>query len=374
MTFEVLIIGGGLAGLSAAIALAHQGVEVAIIEKNNYPKHKVCGEYVSNEVLPFLESIGFDPFIHGAQKIDELLISGHTGKPLSSTLKMGGFSLSRYVFDAALADIAREVGIRFIQDTVIHSTFSDNRFTLSTKTGDQYVAKVVIGAHGKRSLIDKNLDRKFIQKSAPYLAVKAHYRGEFPSNIVALHNFPGGYCGVSKIEEDRINACYITDYSSFKKYRNIENFQREVVEQNLQLKQFFSHSTPLFDQSISIGQISFLPKSLISNHILMCGDSAGMIHPLCGNGMSIAIQSAQIASHLVGKFLNGSIPLRSDLELQYHTHWNRVFKSRLQTGRFLARLFRQKSLSKYLLFAIGLSPWLLPKIIEKTHGKPLAMS
>ena len=70
---DVLIIGGGLAGLCAGIDLAQAGYEVLLFEPKAYPRHKVCGEYISNEVLPYLKSLGFDPFDHGAVAISNFL-------------------------------------------------------------------------------------------------------------------------------------------------------------------------------------------------------------------------------------------------------------------------------------------------------------
>jgi len=374
MTYEVVIIGGGLAGLSAAIDLSKKGIAVCLIEKTAYPRHKVCGEYVSNEVLAYLHTLGFDPYEFGAHKIKSLAVSNHAGQVISSPLKMGGFSLSRYRFDKALADLALKYGVHLRQDSVIDIKFLNDQFSIITKNGNHLSARLVIGAHGKRSIIDKKIERAFIQKSAPFLAVKAHYYGEFPDHVVALHNFSGGYCGLSKVENNTINACYIVDYASFKKFKNIATFQKKVMAKNPHLKHFFENSTLIFEQVMSIGQISFLPKQLISKHILMCGDSAGMIHPLCGNGMSMAIQSAQILSALIADHLDKPNFDRLSLENQYRQLWNKSFKSRIRTGRVLARLFRYESLSKYLLYALGMTPRLLPKIIDKTHGKPLVIS
>ena len=106
----------------------------------------------------------------------------------------------------------------------------------------------------------------------------------------------------------------------------------------------------------------------------MCGDSAGMIHPLCGNGMSMAIQSAQLLSILIYDYFSGKMSSRSELEINYQKEWNKEFKSRLRNGRILAGLFRFDSISEFILSGISFMPSVLPKIIEKTHGKPLAIA
>ena len=213
------------------------------------------------------------------------------------------------------------------------------------------------------------MNRKFIKKKSPYLAVKIHVKGDFPENLIALHNFKGGYCGVSKVENNSINLCYITEYNSFKKYKNITDFQRQVVFKNKHLKKIFEESNSVFKKPLTISQISFETKKPVENHIIMCGDTAGMIHPLCGNGMGMAITSARLASIRILKFLNGEIKTREDLEKQYFKDWNKEFKTRLKTGHFIAWLFRSQTVSQIAYSILKIMPFLLPKIIQFTHGK-----
>ena len=209
------------------------------------------------------------------------------------------------------------------------------------------------------------------QKKSPYLGVKIHVSGDFPEDKVALHNFKGGYCGVSKVENNHINLCYITDFKAFKKYKDIDDFQKEVVFKNLALKEIFENTNPQFEQPLTISQISFETKSPIENHIIMCGDTAGMIHPLCGNGMGMAIRSSQLASQLIIDYLQGKIESRKELEKCYTNRWYKTFRLRLRVGHIIAYLFRQVWLAPLLLSGLRLFPFLLPKIIKMTHGKPM---
>jgi flavin-dependent dehydrogenase len=369
--FDVVIIGGGLAGLCNAIHLSKFGKKVLLIEKNNYPKHKVCGEYISNEVLPYLDFLDVNPFDFGAIKIDEFQLSTTNNKLISAKLPLGGFGISRFTLDEVLAKKAIENGVLILQDTVVNTNFKKDIFFIDTKENQQVTSKIVIGAFGKRSLLDVKMERDFIQKKSPYLGVKIHVKGIFPSNLVALHNFKGGYCGVSNVENNTINLCYITNFSSFKEYKNIEDFLENVVFKNRFLKEIFQKSTPLFEQPLSISQISFETKKPVENHIIMCGDAAGMIHPLCGNGMSMAIQSAQIASKLILNYLNDENATRSYLEKEYIRQWNKVFKWRLKSGHFIARLFRNHRIANFLLQVLRKLPFLFPVIIQQTHGKPI---
>ena len=105
----------------------------------------------------------------------------------------------------------------------------------------------------------------------------------------------------------------------------------------------------------------------------MCGDAAGMIHPLCGNGMSMAIRSAQMASHLIIEYLQGKIESRLALEKAYQKSWDKEFKTRLKVGHFVANIFSKNQLSEMLIPVIKHIPSLLPKIIKLTHGKPMVV-
>ena len=370
-SFDVIIVGGGLAGPTSAIHLSKFKKQVLVIEKQSYPKHKVCGEYISNEVIPYLNSLEIDPIKEGAKKINRVHVSSINGSLIKGDLPLGGFGMSRYFFDNLLLKKACLNGVKVTKDSVISIIFQNDIFIIKTKSSDIFKSKIAIGAYGKRSDLDIKMNRKFIRKKSPYLAVKSHAKGKFPDDLIGLHNFKGGYCGVSKVENNSINLCYITEYSSFKKHKNISDFQKQVVFKNKHLRKIFKESTSLFKKSLTISQISFETKNPIENHIIMCGDTAGVIHPLCGNGMGMAILSSKLASELIIQFLNGEIKNREDLENQYLMSWNKEFKTRLKMGHFIAWLFRSEIISQITYSIIKMIPFLLPKMIQLTHGKQI---
>ena len=371
---KVTIIGGGLAGLTAAIHLSKTGLEVTVIEKNEYPKHKVCGEYISNEVLPYLDWLGINIAELKPANISKIIFSTSNGKVINGNLPLGGFGISRYAFDEHLYRKAKANGCTFIQETVENVAFENEAFTVNTTDNNTLKSDIVIGAFGKRSNIDQKMHRDFINKKSPWLAVKSHYSGKFPDDAVGLYNFKGGYCGVSKVENDEINICYLADYKTFKNYKNIEEYQQEVVAKNPQLKAILDQATSLFEKPLTISQISFEKKNAVEDHILMAGDSVGMIHPFCGNGMAMAIHSAKIVSEMVEKYHNGEIKTREELEQKYAQAWDFNFEKRLGTGRFLAKILQKSKLSENLMRILAIFPSLLPKIITKTHGKPIILN
>lgn len=370
---EVLIIGGGLAGLTAAIHLSKLGLQVTVIEKNSYPKHKVCGEYISNEVEPYLNWLDLKISDLKPTHITKLEFSTASGKTIKSVLPLGGFGISRFALDEYLYKKALENGCKIIQDNVENILFKDNQFIVTTNNSI-LKSEIVIGAFGKRSNVDQKINRDFIHKKSYWLAVKAHYSGDFPNDVVGLHNFKGGYCGVSKVENNRINICYLADYKTFKQFKNIEEYQNSIVSENPHLRVIFEESSLLFEKPLTISQISFEKKQVVENHILMIGDTAGLIHPLCGNGMAMAIHSAKIVSELVQKYYTNEIKSRNELEEKYIYEWNLNFKKRLKTGRFLSSILQKPKLSAILMRILIILPFLLPIIIKKTHGKPIILN
>ncbi|MEO6176406.1 MAG: NAD(P)/FAD-dependent oxidoreductase [Flavobacterium circumlabens] len=368
---DVLIIGGGLAGLASAIHLSGQGMQVTLVEKSGYPRHKVCGEYISNEILPYLIWLGAAVSELHPTAISQFEFTTTNGRSAKARLPLGGFGVSRYALDHFLYEKAIANGCQILQETVTGIAFDQDVFSVSTPH-QTLTSKIVLGAYGKRSNIDQILARDFIHKKSSWLAVKAHYSGDFPDDLVALHNFNGGYCGVSKVENNRINICYLADYATFKRYKNIEEYQNQVLYQNKKLKTVFENSTLLFEKPITISQISFDPKQPVEQHVLMIGDTAGLIHPLCGNGMAMALHSAKIAAELVLDFQKGILS-RDVLEKTYTQRWKTHFGRRMLMGRLLAKILSRKKLAAILISIVASLPGLLPLIIKQTHGKPIVI-
>jgi len=370
---QIIIVGGGLAGLTTAIHLSKKGFQVVVIDKNAYPRHKVCGEYISNEVLPYLNWLGLNPEILKPAKISQLQFSTATGQRIVAALPLGGFGISRYAFDFFLFQKAKAQHCTILEETVTAIDFSNDEFTVTLSNDKILKSKIVVGAFGKRSNIDQKMHRNFIAKKSPWLAVKAHYSGDFPNDMVGLHNFRGGYCGVSKVENDAINICYLADFETFKQFKNIEEYQKKVLYKNPVLKAIFKNSTAIFEKPLTISQISFDKKDCIENHVLMVGDTAGLIHPLCGNGMAMAIHSAKIVSELIVQYSSGEIASRVLLERKYRQNWNKQFSDRLRIGRLLGKLLQRQRLSEMLIRSLIWFPALLPKIIRQTHGELLTI-
>lgn len=366
--YDVVIVGGGLAGLTCSLDLVQRGVSVAVFEKRSYPFHKVCGEYVSKEVVPYLNLIGIDVAKINHKNIKRFGISSPNGTYQSCEMEMGGISVSRYALDQFLFEKAKEQGVKFYLETVVSSVdFIDDHFDVKYEN-ETIEAKVVVGAYGKRSNIDKQLGREFFSSRSSYVGVKHHFKGEFDDDLVCLHNFEKGYCGVSKVETALLNVCYLTQAEVLKSYNgDIRKMEQEHLSKNPHLKKLFETSKPAWEKPLVISQVNFMPKTAVENHVLMCGDAAGMIYPLCGNGMAMAIHGAKICAEEVAKFLNGTVS-RNEMESIYSKRWNKQFSARLKFGRTMEPIFGKKWAAELPIQLLRLFPFVLPSIVKLSHG------
>jgi flavin-dependent dehydrogenase len=357
---KVVVVGGGLAGLTAATRLARRGIQVSVFEKNTYPAHKVCGEYVSNETRAFLTREGLFPEASDIPDIRSLRLTSVSGRSATVPLPLGGFGISRYAFDDHLFRKAREAGAQvFTHEEVTDIRFAGNGFQVTT-TKRQLEADFALGAYGKRSKLEMKPPR------SPYVGVKYHVLADQPNDLISLHNFPGGYCGISKVEGGRWNLCYLSTRENLRRAGSIPELERSFLFVNPHLKSLFLNSEFLLTRPETINEVSFVTKSPVRTHVLLAGDAAGMIAPLAGNGMAIGLHSGKLVSDL----LINSIPItdRARLESDYARQWHRLFYWRLWRGRLLQRLFGFSAGSEAAV-ALLRSPGLARRIIRLTHGE-----
>jgi len=381
MTYDIIIIGAGLAGCSAAIQLADQGFRVLLLEQQQYPTHKLCGEFLSVEVISIFERLGVLDAVRqaGAVPIRHAYITTSTGASFRSQLPGVALGLSRYQLDWILFQRSRQLGARCLDGTVVQQVSGDFQqgFTVTTTQGN-FAGRVVLAAYGKCSCLDRSLSRPFLQQKSPFVAFKAHYTGIDLPNVIELHAFPGGYCGLSAIESGQVNLCWIAHKRALKTDRDQQApadllnrgipavlRQNPVLGDRLQSMQRVPHS------SHSLSQITFALKGTFDGDICMVGDTAGMIAPLCGDGMAMALHAAECVVPLVAAFLQQGLTA-SALKQAYATAWNREFKTRLRLGRFMHHRYINPGFATVGVTLCHLFPALGDWLIRQTRGNATA--
>jgi len=375
-TYDCAIIGGGLSGLAAAIQLSKKGHLVVLLEKNFYPFHKVCGEYISMESWKFLEELGLPLKEINPPIINRFGLTHPKGKQLDVKLPLGGFGLSRYFLDDQLSTLAVQNGVIVLQGTAAERISFDSKVQehiIYNQYGEIH-AKTAIGAYGKRSKLDKKLRRPstsgFKRPEDNYVGIKYHVKSDIEPDRIELHLFEGGYAGMSRVEDDKTCFCYLVNSKVLKRYNgDIDKVEEKVLGRNPFLQDRMRAMTKLFTEPLTISQIEFGEKEQVFNHILMAGDTAGMITPLTGNGMSLGMHASKLVAESIDMFLQGKTNQKK-LEKSYERQWEKRFGARVRRGRTFQKWFLNEEFSGKLIGALRHFPPIAKAIIKSSHGKP----
>ncbi|MBD2175442.1 NAD(P)/FAD-dependent oxidoreductase [Pseudanabaena sp. FACHB-1998] len=371
MNYDAIAIGAGLAGSSAAIQLAQRGYRVLLLEQSHYPMHRLCGEFLSIEVTDAFEKLGLLEQVRkiGAHPIHRAYLTTASGASFRGKLPSAALGLSRYQLDLMLFQRAQAVKVDCLDSTKVLDVVGDfsSGFTVSTSKGD-FKSRLVLGAFGKRSPLDRTLNRKFIRQRSPWVAYKGHYTGVDLGDVIELHSFPNGYCGLSQIETGEINVCWIAHERVTKEDLDPELAIPHSLAQNPVLADRFRNMQRTSPSLQGLSQISFALKGNFHGDICMIGDTAGMITPLCGDGMAMALRSSEMAVPLVSQFLDGEISAIA-FKQKYAISWQREFQTRLQLGRIMHNCLIQPPLADFGIKLCETFPALGNWVIGATRGK-----
>ena len=366
---DVIIVGGGLAGLTAAIHLAIAGRQVILFEKKSYPQHKVCGEYISNEIRPYFQSLNIPIEELQPNNVKRFKLHSPNGKSVEAKLPLGGIGIRRYCLDQWLCQYAQQLGAEIRTQTFVQDIkFNGQTFTAILRDQSKWIAPFVLGSFGKRSNLDKVIRNKPIDPTS-FVGVKFYSQiPNFPNDLVALFNFAGGYGGAVKVEDGTVDIAYLTRSGAIKTAGDLKQLESNMLKANPAFRPLLE-AKRITTSPLTISNVSFAPKQAIENHILLIGDAAGMIPPLCGNGMAMGIHAAKLASESILDCLSGRLT-RPQMEVQYQRTWKRQFQNRLFWGRHLHPFMLNSQLANFAVHALRQFPGLLPMIIRQTHGQP----
>ncbi len=370
-TFDVVIIGGGIAGNVASVHLARAGWDVLLMEKKSYPFHRLCGEFLSPEMQRGLADVGAIEAIRaiGAKSIRRVRLTEPGGAVFESNLPGTALGISRFRLDPILADSARRAGATVREGVSAREIHGDPAAGFDVISSEGAIrARCVVGAWGKRSSMDRKLDRAFFSKKSPFVAFKSHYEGGSLPETIELHAFDGGYCGLSEVEGDRINVCWIARLEALKAAGgNQDAMVENTFGQNARLADRMAGMRRVPGTECAVSQVSFSVRTPFEDDVCMIGDTAGTIAPLCGDGMAMAVHSAELASEHISAFLRGSEAPEAFRE-RYAAAWRRLFSRRISLGSGLHRGFVHPVGAAIGLRILSRAPGLGRWVIRQTRG------
>ena len=330
LDYELAVIGGGPAGLSAAIVAARAGVRVLLAERGHLPRHKVCGEFVSPESLGQLaDLLGSTEILHCAPQVSRARIF-LDDEVREAPVSPPAASITRYDLDLALWRAAVEAGADARQQFAVTDVQGSGPFTLTTPTGDMR-ARAVIDATGRWSTFSADSrTSNSVAARERWLGIKAHFAESAPADSVDLYFFDGGYCGVQPIAENAVNACALVRAEA-------AHSLHEVLARSRALWRRSRAWDPL-TETVTTSPIFFRDPIPLRDGVLCAGDAAGFVDPFVGDGISLALQSGALAADAVVRCFHEQSPLTVAAEA-YEQEYRRRFLPAFRNAARLRRLF-----------------------------------
>jgi flavin-dependent dehydrogenase len=385
---DLLILGGGPAGASLAAMAASAGADVLVLDREAFPRDKVCGEFLSPEGCAVLERLGV---------LDELLGAGATwmtgcrfsdlaGRTLDAALPdlpgsgRAALGVSRRLLDATLLDLARRSGARVRERCeALGPVIEDDRVAavrvrdVGREIEETIGARVVVAADGRRSSLLRALhpedgDPRHTSVRS-WFGLKVHLAGD-PSRLagrVELHLFDGGYAGLGAVENGRINLCLLVRVGALRACGGSpDRLLEERVRSNPVARAVLDGARTCSEWK-SVGPLRFGVRRPVADGALLVGDAAGTIDPFSGEGMANALRGAEVALPFA---LDAAKRGRLDPSLMraYRSAWLSEFHPVTRRVRWLGHLFAHPRLAGAAIrWLSGAGGRLVPGLVASTR-------
>jgi len=322
----ITIIGGGLAGLTLGIALRHDDVPVTVWEAGDYPRHRVCGEFISGQGLQTLARLGLLANLSGARTATSAAFFSNTNRIFRHVLPQDALCISRFDLDALLAESFRRQGGELRVNSRYKSPLHDEG---------------VVQATGRRAQAHAN--------GFQWYGLKAHATNVTPDADLEIHLHADGYVGLCRLSEDCVNVCGL--------------FRREPGDKPRSPLERLTRANGLLGSRLqgaswdhkSVCAVAGLPLYPRFGEGCRVGDALAMPAPLTGNGMSMAFESAELAVEPLLEFARGSLNWDSAM-LKIRATQRKRFEARLKWSAFLHK-FLFSSAGEVLAPAIAATCW-----------------
>jgi flavin-dependent dehydrogenase len=364
--YDVIVIGGGPAGTSAAITAARHGARVLLLERGRFPRHKVCGEFVSAESLGLLTAL-LDA--QPATLLRDAIRTGRArlfldGRMLATSIDPPAASIARFDLDAALWEAAIRAGVDARQQITVQAVAGAGPFRVTTSAGE-FEARAAINASGRWSNLNAAQPENGKTRGR-WLGLKAHFAEASPQASVDLYFFDGGYCGVQPVgltgagsAEGRVNACVMVR-------ADVASTFPEVFAHHPALRER-SRNWQRLSEPVSTSPLIFRDPQPEQDGILLTGDAAGFIDPFVGDGISLALRSGALAVQCLIPFLSDAISLREAIRQYRHSYEQRLVPVFRAASKIRRMLLLPRSVRKPLLFVLENTPAITRHLVSKTR-------
>jgi menaquinone-9 beta-reductase len=359
--FDIAVIGGGPAGASAAITAARFGARVALLEAGEFPRHKVCGEFVSAESLDVLLDLlratsGAKQLISAAPVIDSTrLLLGE--RIIETAVSPPALSFTRFALDSLLWQAARQAGVEARSNCEVRVIRGDGPFYLNI-SGGEVTAQAVVVAAGRWSRFKS---RTTIANDPKWIGIKAHYRETTPPRSTDLYFFEHGYCGVQPVADDVVNACAMVRSDRATSLEDVFPLHPALAKRR--------RAWQAITGPVTTAPLLHLLPQPVRDNMMFVGDAAAFIDPFVGDGISMALRSGRLAAMDLRAFLDGNVSLGYALTA-YEDHYIRQFVPLVAAAARIRGILSWSTLAQMFAFELLRLPGLMPYVIRKTRQAP----
>jgi menaquinone-9 beta-reductase len=393
-SYDVIVVGGGPAGTSAAIHLAVQGARVLLAEQKKFPRPKLCGEFISPECLDHFQRLGVIDSMNeaGGARLSETIFYARRGASVNvpsawfGTQQAVALGLSRAEMDERLLRRASAVGVRVLEDARATALLMESERVrgVCLKVDGVEVrsvyARVTLDATGRARALARHVEREThntTQKRAPLVAFKAHLEGARGNPLhCEIYFYRGGYGGLSSVEGGLSNLCFIVSAQDVRaRGGDAERVMREIVMTNARASRTLREARPATEW-LGVALESFGRHEVVpARGLLAVGDAASFIDPFTGSGMLMALESGELAARSALHWLAcGGVekPESFDsLGRDYRARYLKRFNARLRICALLRRAAFVPGLAEAAILACGASTHLRRRLARATRRPPL---
>jgi flavin-dependent dehydrogenase len=374
IAWDVAVIGGGVAGSTAAALLAQHGLRVILFEKGKFPRQKVCGEFLSPDGADVLQRVGVWPQIyrHSPPPIHSLTLTFREGEA-QRKLPVPGWGVSRWILDDALWQHAQRMGVTTRERcTVQHIEGNlEQGFALTVRqvggTSAPVQSRMILCATGRQGQPWAHRRAPDIRATQRFVGVKAHLRGVPLTGHVELHTIRHGYCGLVEVTGDVSNLCCWVEMSAFQRAGGTpDRFLKSALGQNMRLHARLHLAEQRGSAWVTTSYADRSSVTPVEADIWNVGDCVAMVAPLTGDGMGMALRAAELAATIMLKGFQRKLPW-ADASIQYTQRWRREFLPRLRWGRCIEGILLRPRAASLAYLALHWLPSLTDMLYHRTR-------